>query len=70
MNLPLAFNKDNFENVAKSQGHDQTGKSHVAYQSIRIASLNTSIRRIHRSLMSLSKVIAEKLLVTCHDLII
>ena len=51
------------------QGHDLTGKGHVAYQSIGIVSLNTSmVYGVHPYSLSLSKGIAKKLLVTCHDL--
>ena len=49
------------------QGHDLTGKGHAAYQSICIGNLNISWC-FHRSDMYLSKVIADKLLVTLHDL--
>ena len=41
MNYKLTW-KGHFENLTSGQGHDLTGKSHVAYHSIRIVELNTS----------------------------
>ena len=59
--------KGHVENLTSGQGHDLARKCHVANQSIRIVGLNTSMV-FHRSSLSLSKVIAEKLLVNFHDL--
>ena len=41
MNYKLT-SKGHFENLTSGQGHDVTGKGHVANQSIRIVELNTS----------------------------
>ena len=41
MNYNLTL-KGQLENLTSGQGHDLTGKGHVAYQSIRIVELNTS----------------------------
>ena len=64
--------KGHVESFTSGQGHNLIGKGHVAYQSIRIVGLNTPIYMViwcfYRSSLSLSKVIAEKLLVTFHDL--
>ena len=49
------------------KGCNLTGKDHVAYQSIRIVDLK-HLRCFHRSSLSPSKGIAEKLLVTFHNL--
>ena len=62
------------ENFTRGQNHDLIGKDHAAYQSIHIVGmkLNTSMMNdlwcFHCSSLSLYKVIAEKLLVTSHDL--
>ena len=40
MNYKLTL-KDQLENLTSGQGHDLTGKGHVAYQSIRNVELNT-----------------------------
>ena len=53
------------ENLTSGQDHDLVGKGHVLYQSIRIVG---HLWCFHRPSWSLSKVIAEKLLVTFHDL--
>ena len=42
MNYQLTL-KGNVENLTSGQGHDLTRKGHVAYQSIRMVDLNTSI---------------------------
>ena len=65
MNYHLTL-KCHFESLTKGQRHDVIGKGHDAYQSIRIVDLSTSIvlsSTSHRSSLSLSKVIGEKLLV-------
>ena len=52
--------------LCEGQGHDLVGQRHVAYQSIRVVVLNTSC--FHCFSLSPSKLIAEKLPVTYHDL--
>ena len=52
------------KSVALGQSHDLIGNDHVAYQSMRIIDLNTSMVLALRSGWSLSKVVAEKPLVT------
>ena len=42
MNYNLTL-KGHLENLTKGQGHYVTGKGHVAYLSIRIVGLNTSL---------------------------
>ena len=60
--------KKGVENLTSGQDHALIRKVHLAYRSIRIVDLNTSMVFLHCSSLSLSKGIAEKLLVTFHDL--
>ena len=60
--------KGHIEQLTQGQGHDLTGKGQVAYQLIRIVGLNTYMTFFYRSSLSISKVIAEKLMVTYYGL--
>ena len=58
--------KGHVENLTSGQGHDLARKGHVAYQSIRIVGLNTSMVFSLLYLVSI-KSYCRKLLVTFHD---
>ena len=66
MNYNLTSN-GHVENFTQGHGHDQIEKGHVEYQSIRNRQPE-HIYVFYRSSLSQSKGIAEKLLVTFHDL--
>ena len=66
MNYNLTL-KGHVENLNNGQGHNLIRKGHAAYQLIHIVGLSTSMV-MYPSSLSLSKVIAGKLLVTFHDL--
>ena len=64
MNYNLTL-KDHVENLTNGQGHDLIPKGHVAYQWIRIVAWTHPLC-FHRSNLSVSKVVAEKLLVSIY----
>ena len=66
MNYKLTL-KGHLENLTEGQGYNLTAKCHIAYRSICIVELNTS--KAFSSLQHVStKLIAEKLLTTFHEL--
>ena len=60
--------KGYFENFTINQGLHLIGKGHVAYQPIHMVGRPEHLWCFHCSSWSLPKAVAEKLLVTFHDL--